>query len=89
MFDALVNIAEIKPLKSYLSSLMKFELSHKIDKGITKANKALKSVSKRSITLSAHLHVASIENLHLYEESLTLYTKLSGIVNASIALKPK
>jgi hypothetical protein len=89
MFDGLVNIAEIKPLKSYLSSLMKFELSHKIDKGIIKANKALKSFSKKPITLSAQLHVASIENLHLYEESLTLYTKLSGIVHAHIDLKPK
>jgi hypothetical protein len=89
MFNTLVNIAEIKPLKSYLSSLMRFELSQQINKGISKANRALKSFSKKSITLSAHLRVASIENLHLYEESLTLHTKLSGIVNASIDLKPK
>ena len=88
IFDGLVNLAEIKPLQYYLSHLMTFALSDKINKGIAKANRALKLVSKKRVTLFAKLHMATVENLHLYNEKLTLTTKLSGVMKANIDLEP-
>jgi hypothetical protein len=88
IFDSLVNIAEIKPLNLYLTHLMQFRFGKKIEKAIQKANKALKHIAQKSIKLSAKLEVASVENLIIDEKKITLYTKASGVVKATIDLKP-
>lgn len=86
LFDTVVNAADIQLLKSYFTNLMKFEFGEKIDDGIIKANKALKSFSKGNINISAQLQMASIENLIVNEHKITINTKLSGLVNANIGL---
>lgn len=86
LFDVLVNAADIELLKTYFTSLMKFEFGGKIDEGVIKANKALKSFSKGDINISANLQMASIEDLIVKEDKITINTKLSGLVNANIGL---
>ena len=86
LFDTVVNAADIQLLKSYFTNLMKFEFGEKIDDGVIKANKALKSFSKGDINISAHLQMASIEDLIVNEHKITINTKLSGLVNANIGL---
>jgi len=86
LFDVLVNVADVKLLKTYFTSLMKFEFGGKIDEGVIKANKALKSLSKGNINISANLQMVSIEDLVVKESKITINTKLSGLVNANIEL---
>ena len=47
---------------------------------------ALKKFSKEDVNMSAYIHMASIENIIINEKHITIYTKLSGIVNANIGL---
>ena len=86
IFYVLVDAAELEPIKSYFSSLMEYEFGPKIDDGIIKANKALKKFSKGDMNISAYLQVASIEEIMINEEHITIHTKLSGKVNANIGL---
>lgn len=86
LFDVLVDAAELKPIQSYFSDLIKYEFGQKIDDGIIKANNALKAFSKDDLNLSASLEIASIEDIILSEKHITVNTKLSGTVNASIGL---
>lgn len=86
LFDILVDAAELEPIKSHFSNLIKYEFGPKIDKGIIKANKALKVFSKGDTNISANLQMASIEDIMLDEKHITIHTKLSGKVNASIEL---
>lgn len=86
LFDTVVNAADIQLLKSYFTNLMKFKFGEKIDDGVIKVNKALKSFAKGDINISAHLQMASIEDLIVKEHKITINTKLSGLVNANIGL---
>jgi hypothetical protein len=86
LFDILVDAAELEPIKSHFSNLIKYEFGEKIDKGIIKANKALKMFSKGDTNISAFLQMASIEDIILNEKHITINTKLSGKVNANIGL---
>ena len=86
LFDTVVNAADIQLLKSYFTDLMKFEFGEKIDAGVIKANKALKSYSKGDINISAHLQMASIEDLTVNEDKITINTKLTGLVTANIGI---
>jgi len=86
LFDLLINAAQMEPLTSYVASLMKFEFGEKIDESIVKANEALQNFSKKDMNLSARLEMASIEDLMINEKEITINTKLSGIVNATIEL---
>lgn len=86
LFDLLINATQMEPLTSYVASLMKFEFGEKIDESIIKANEALENFSKRDMNLSARLEMASIEDLMINEKEITINTKLSGIVNATIEL---
>ena len=86
LFDLLVNAAQMEPLTAYVASLMKFEFGEKVDESIVKANEALKNFSKDDMNLTAHLEMASIEDLMINEEEITINTKLSGVVNANIEL---
>ncbi|WP_309498056.1 DUF4403 family protein [Sulfurovum sp.] len=86
LFDLLVDAAELEPLSSYFATLMKFEFGKKIDDAVIQANQALSSYSKDDLTVSASLHMASIDNLVVNDEKITISTKLSGIVNANIGL---
>ena len=86
LFDVLVDAAELEPIKSYFSSLIAYKFGPKIDDGIIKANKALKKFSKGDINMSSYLQMASIEDIMINEEHITINTKLSGKVNANIGL---
>ena len=86
LFDLLVDAAELKPLSSYFSTLMKFEFGKKVDDAVMKVNRTLNSFSKDDLTVSASLHMASIENLIVTDDKITISTQLSGIVNAHIGL---
>jgi hypothetical protein len=86
LFDLLVNAAQMKPLTSYVASLMKFDFGEKVDESIVKANEALQNFSQKDMNLSARLEMASIEDLMINEEDITINTKLSGVVNANIEL---
>ena len=86
LFDLLVDAAELEPLSSYFTTLMKFEFGNKIDDAVIQANKALSSFSKDDLTVSASLHMASIDDLKINDEKITIHTKLSGVVNANIGL---
>jgi len=87
LFDVLVDAAKLEPIESYFSSLMKYEFGPKIDDGIIKANKALKKFSKDDMNISAYLQMASIEDIVINEEHITIHTKLSGKVHANIGLQ--
>ncbi len=86
LFDLLVDAAELEPLSSYFTTLMKFEFGKKIDDAVIKANKAFSSFSKDDLTVSASLHMASIDDLMINDEKITISTQLSGVVNAHIGL---
>jgi len=86
LFDLLVSAAQMDMLTAYVASLMKFEFGEKVDESIVKANETLKSFSKSDINLTAHLEMASIEDLIINEEEITINTKLSGVVNANLDL---
>lgn len=86
LFDILVDAAELQPIKSHLSNLIEYKFGQKIDDGIIRANKALKTFSKDDLNLSASLEMASIEDIMLNEKHITINTKLSGKVNAHIGL---
>jgi len=86
LFDLLVDAAELKPLSTYFASLMKYEFGKKIDDAVTQANNALSSYSKDDLTVSASLHMASIDDLKVKDEMITISTQLSGVVNANIGL---
>ena len=86
LFDLLVNAAQMDLLTSYVASLMKFEFGEKVDESIIKANEALENFTKRDMNLSARLEMASIEDLIINEKEITVNTKLSGVVNATIEL---
>lgn len=86
LFDVLVDAAELQPIKSHFSDLLKYKFGQKIDDGIIEANKALKKFSKEDMNMSAYLHIASIEDIIINEKHITINTKLSGKVNASIGL---
>lgn len=86
LFDLLVDATELEPLSSYFATLMKFEFGKKIDDAVIQANKALSSFSKDDLTISASLHMASIDDLMVNDEKITISTKLSGVVNANIDL---
>jgi hypothetical protein len=86
LFDLLINAAQMKPLTSYVASLMKFDFGEKVDESIVKANEALQNFSQKDMNLSARLEMASIEDLMINEEDITINTKLSGVVNANIEL---
>jgi len=86
LFDLLVNAAKMDLLTSYVASLMKFEFGEKVDESIVKANEALENFSKKDMNLSARLEMASIEDLMINEEEITINTKLSGMVNANMEL---
>lgn len=86
LFDVLVDAAELQPIKSHFSDLIKYKFGKKIDDGIFKANEALKKFSKEDINMSANLQMASIEDIIINEKHITINTKLSGIVNANIGL---
>jgi len=86
LFDLLVDATELEPLSSYFASLMKFEFGNKIDSAVIQANKALSSFSKDDLSISASLHMASIDDLKVNDEKITISTKLSGVVNANVEL---
>ena len=86
LFDVLVDAAELQPIKSHFSDLIEYKFGQKIDDGIIKANKALKTFSKDNLNLSASLEMAAIEDILLNETHITINTKLSGKVNANIRL---
>ena len=86
LFDLLVDATELEPLSSYFATLMKFEFGKKIDDAVIQANKAINSFSKDDLSISASLHMASIDDLKVNDEKITISTKLSGVVNANIEL---
>ena len=86
LFDLLIDAAELKPLSSYFTTLMKFEFGEKIDDAVIEANKAINSFSKDDLTVSASLHMASIDDLIIHDEQITISTQLSGVVSANIGL---
>jgi len=86
LFDALVDVAELQPIKTHFSNLIEYAFGQKIDDGIIKANKALKAFSKDELNVSGFLQMASIEDIVLNEKHMTINTKLSGKVNATIGL---
>lgn len=86
LFDLLVDAATLDPLSSYFATLMEFEFGKKIDDAVIRANEALSSFSKDDLTVSASLHMASIDDLRINDEKITINTKLSGVVNANIGL---
>jgi hypothetical protein len=86
LFDLLVDAAELEPLSSYFATLMEFKFGKKIDDAVIQANKSLSSFSKNELTVSASLHIASIDDLNINDEMITISTQLSGVVNAHIGL---
>ncbi len=86
LFDILLDTSELEPIQSYFSNLVIYEFGQKIDDGIIEANKAFKTFSKDDFNLSGSLEMASIEDIVLNEKHITINTKLSGKVNATIGL---
>jgi len=86
LFDLLVDASELELLSSYFATRINFEFGQKIDDAIIKTNNAISSFSKNNLTISAYLHIASIDGLILDYNKITIYTKLSGVVNANIGL---
>lgn len=86
LFDTLIDIADTEALKPIFSKLLRFEFGQKIDEGIIKANKALKSYSKNDINVTTNLQMASIEELTVNEKNIIIYTELSGTIHADIKM---
>ena len=86
LFDLLVDATGLEPISSYFAELMEFKFGKKIDNAVIKVNKALSSFSKDDLTVSAALHMASIDDLKINDEKITISTQLSGVVNANIGL---
>lgn len=87
LFDLFVDAAEIAPIQSYFESLITYEYGQKIDGGIKKINKALKEISKGFLSVSGRLNTATIEDIMINEDHITINTKLSGKVHANIGLQ--
>ena len=86
LFDLLVDASELELLSSYFATRVNFEFGQKVDDAIVKTNNAISSFSKNNLTVSAYLQIASIDGLILDYNKITVYTKLSGVVNANIGL---
>lgn len=86
LFDLLVDASELELLSSYFATRFNFEFGQKVDDAVIKTNNAISSFSKNNLTVSAYLHIASIDGLILDYNKITVYTKLSGVVNANIGL---
>lgn len=86
LFDLLVDASELELLSSYFAKRMNFEFGQIVDDAIIKTNNAINSFSKNNLTVSAHLQIASIDGLMVDYNKITIYTKLSGVVDANIGL---
>jgi len=86
LFDLLVDATELEPISAYFAGLMEFKFGKKIDDAVIQANRALSSFSKEDLSISASLHMASIDDLKINDEKITVNTKLSGVVHAKIEL---
>lgn len=87
LFDTLVNISAIDPLKSYFIDLLEYNFGARIEKELQNANESIKEVSRKYFTISANLDTASIKNIKLNKESMTIHTELSGIVSVDVDIK--
>ena len=93
-FDTLINLTDNTLLKPYLHQLMQISLNPTLQKGLDKANKALRTFSDKKekdmgFVLKATLKKASVKKLEIDETKLILYSKMSGTIKAIVHLKPE
>lgn len=93
-FDTLINLTDNTLLNPYLHKLMQISLKPTLQRGLDKANKALKSFAEKRekdtpLVLVATVKEASIERLESDETKLTLYSKMRGTLKATVRLKPE
>lgn len=86
LFDTLVDVTTLDPLKSYFSDLLQYRFGAKIDKQLQKANESMKEISKKHFKISANLDTVEIEGIDIAKDLMTVYTELSGIVSVDIDL---
>lgn len=86
LFDILIDASELAPIQYYFESIVQYDYSKRIEKGVKKANKALNSVYHDDINVTGRLKEATIQEIIVNEDSLTLNTHLSGILDANAGL---
>ena len=86
LFDLLVAASELGPIQSYFESIVQYDYSKRIDKGVKKANKALNSVYHDDINVTGRLEEATIQEIIVNDDSITLNTHLSGVLDANAGL---
>jgi len=86
LFDLLIDASELGPIQSYFESIVQYDYSKRIDKGVKKANNALNSVYHDDINVTGRLEEATIQEIIVNNDSLTLNTHLSGVLDANAGL---
>ena len=86
LFDRLVDISGLEPIRNLISGKMKYEFSQNVDDLVKRANAAFNMTSKNGVNLSALVEFVSILQLTINEENIQIDTELSGVVNATIGL---
>ena len=86
LFDILTDTTGFGPIQSYFESIVKYNYGNKIDQGIIKANNALNEVSQGDLDVTGHLEVATVEDITVNENDITIITNLSGVLDANAEL---
>ncbi|HEY9128789.1 MAG TPA: DUF4403 family protein [Sulfurovum sp.] len=86
LFDLLIDASELGPIQSYFESIVQYDYSKRIEKGINKANKALNTVYHDDINVTGRLEEAIIQEIIVNDASITLNTHLSGVLDANAGL---
>jgi len=86
LFDLLIDAAGLAPIQSYLEDLVEFDYGEKIDKGIVQGNKALSEISQGDLNVTGRLETTTVEDITINEKDITITTRLSGVLDASVEL---
>jgi hypothetical protein len=86
LFDLLIDAIDLAPIQSYFEGIVKYDYGKRIDKGVKKANKALNGVYHDDINVTGRLEEATIRDIIVNENSITLSTHLSGVLDANAGL---
>lgn len=84
LFDALVDVAGVSLVESFLSNKIKYYYGPKLDASVAKANERLHISNSNGIKISASLRQVTIGELSINGNGLELTTNLSGDVDASL-----
>lgn len=86
LFDLLIDAAGLAPIQSYLEDLVAFDYGEKIDEGIVQVNKALSEISQGDLNVTGRLETTIVEDITINEKNITITTRLSGVLDASVEL---